>query len=134
MRKSNWGWRLSESMWSVGGITVLCHFRKYDLMPIIICKNDKHHVTLYNIFKYDRRPFTFELYSTEMKCIGKTLYLSKLINNCYFFKDIRPRWIFWQNGIVITWNNHQKGKLVKQLITQYTVIPLTDSRCHLDRW
>ncbi len=30
-------------------ITVLCHFRKKDIMPVIICKNDKHLVTLYNI-------------------------------------------------------------------------------------
>ncbi len=45
--------RKSQLILSVRGITVLCHFRKYDLMPVIICKNDKHLVTLYNvIFSY----------------------------------------------------------------------------------
>ncbi len=34
---------------SVGRITVLCHFRKYDLMPVIICKNYKHLVIYYNM-------------------------------------------------------------------------------------
>ncbi len=34
---------------SVEGITVLCHFHKNDLMPVIIGKNDKHLVTLYNV-------------------------------------------------------------------------------------
>ncbi len=47
-----------------GGITVLCHFRKIDLIPVIICKNDKHLVTLCNVifFKYYRHPVTFEVY------------------------------------------------------------------------
>ncbi len=31
---------------TVKGITVLCHFRKNDVMPVIICKTDKHLVTL----------------------------------------------------------------------------------------
>ncbi len=55
-------------------ITVVCHFRKNDLMlviickndlmPVIICKNDKHLVTLYNvIFSHmTGHPLTFELY------------------------------------------------------------------------
>ncbi len=30
------------------GITVLCHFRKINLMPVIICKNYKHLIKLYN--------------------------------------------------------------------------------------
>ncbi len=34
---------------SVSGITVLCHFRKIDLMPLTICKNDKLLVALYNV-------------------------------------------------------------------------------------
>ncbi len=34
---------------SVKGITVLHNFLKNDLMPAIICKNDKHLVTLYNV-------------------------------------------------------------------------------------
>ncbi len=49
----------------VRGITVLCHFYKNDLMPVIIlCKNDKDLVTVYNgiFFKYDKHPVTFELY------------------------------------------------------------------------
>ncbi len=33
----------------VRGITVLCHFRKNYIMLVIICKNDKHLVTLYNV-------------------------------------------------------------------------------------
>ncbi len=33
----------------IRGITVLCHFRKHDLMPVIICKNYKHLVTLYYV-------------------------------------------------------------------------------------
>ncbi len=32
----------------VGGITVLCHVHKNDLMPVM-CINDQHLVTLYNI-------------------------------------------------------------------------------------
>ncbi len=31
---------------TVSGITVFCHFRIHYLMPVIICKNDKHLVTL----------------------------------------------------------------------------------------
>ncbi len=31
-----------------GWITVLGHFHKNDLMPVIICKHDKHLITLYN--------------------------------------------------------------------------------------
>ncbi len=34
---------------SVGGITVLCNIRKNDIMPVIMCKNYKHLVTLYNV-------------------------------------------------------------------------------------
>ncbi len=34
--------------YSVGGIRVVCHFRKDDLIPVIIYKNDKHLVTFYN--------------------------------------------------------------------------------------
>ncbi len=39
-------------------------FRKDNLMPVIICKKEKHLVTLYlscNIFKYDKYPVTLEL-------------------------------------------------------------------------
>ncbi len=46
-------------------IISLCHFRKKnDLMPVIICKNDKNFVTFYNVkfFKYDRHPVIFDLY------------------------------------------------------------------------
>ncbi len=39
----------SHIAYAVEGITVLCHFREDDLIPVIICKNDKHQVTLYNI-------------------------------------------------------------------------------------
>ncbi len=35
--------------YSVGRITVLYHFRKNNLMPVIICKNDKHLVIHYNV-------------------------------------------------------------------------------------
>ncbi len=48
------------------GITVLCHFvfKRPLVIPVIICKNDKHVVTLYNVifYKYDRHPITFGLY------------------------------------------------------------------------
>ncbi len=39
-------------------------FCKNDLMPVIICKNDKHLVPFYNVifFKYGSHPVTFELY------------------------------------------------------------------------
>ncbi len=36
---------------------------------------------------------------------------------CYFFKNVRPRRVFGQNGIYITWNNDQKFQLVEQLMT-----------------
>ncbi len=35
--------------YTVRGITILCYVRKTDLMPVIICKNDKHLVTHYNV-------------------------------------------------------------------------------------
>ncbi len=37
---------------AVQGITIFCHFRKNYLMPVIICKNDMHFVTLYNVICY----------------------------------------------------------------------------------
>ncbi len=40
---------ISMSTISVEEITVLCHFLKTDLMPVIICKNDKPFVKLYNV-------------------------------------------------------------------------------------
>ncbi len=65
-------------------------------MPVIICKNDKHLVTLCNVvfFKYERHPVTCELYlllnkrwqqfATEIKCIGKPICLTKLIHKLLF--------------------------------------------------
>ncbi len=41
---------------SAWGITVLCHFCKNAIIPVIICKNDKHLVTC------DSYHVTFELY------------------------------------------------------------------------
>ncbi len=35
-------------------VLVLCHFCKKYLMLVIICKNDKHHVTLYNVIFSNR--------------------------------------------------------------------------------
>ncbi len=45
-------------------MTVLCHCRKNDLMPALVCKHEKRLVTLYNVifFKYDRHPVTVELH------------------------------------------------------------------------
>ncbi len=43
----------SCSTLSVRGITVVCYFRKNYLMPLIICKNNKHLVTLYNVIFSD---------------------------------------------------------------------------------
>ncbi len=66
-------------------IRVLHYFRKKHLIPLIICKNHKHLVTLYNVIfsKYDRTPVTFELYiilteegsNMPLKwiCIGKRI-------------------------------------------------------------
>ncbi len=34
--------------YTVGGISILCHFEKHYLMPVIICKNNKYLVTFYN--------------------------------------------------------------------------------------
>ncbi len=31
------------------GITILCHICKHDLMPVIICENDRHLLTPYNV-------------------------------------------------------------------------------------
>ncbi len=58
-------------------------------------------------------------YVTEIKCIGKPTWLTKLIYyiNCYFFKNKGPKQVFGQNGINIIWNNNQNVKLVKQLMT-----------------
>ncbi len=39
----------STCLFSSEGIIVLCHFLKNDLMPVIICKNDKHLLKLYNV-------------------------------------------------------------------------------------
>ncbi len=38
---------------TVREITVLCHFHKNDLMPVIICKNNKHIVILYKVLFSD---------------------------------------------------------------------------------
>ncbi len=35
------------------------------------------------------------------------------IQTVIFFLNLRPRWVFGQNGIDVTWNNHQNVKLVK---------------------
>ncbi len=53
-----------------------------------------YNTLLYNIFKYDRHPVTFELYlllntsgqqcATEMKCISKSICLPKLIHKLLF--------------------------------------------------
>ncbi len=40
---------INGALLTVRGITVLFHFHKNDLMLVIICKNDKHLVTLYNV-------------------------------------------------------------------------------------
>ncbi len=85
---------------SVEEITVLCHLRKNNLMYVSTCKNDKHLVTLYNV-------------------IGNLSVWPNQHTNCYFLKNVGSRRVFGQNGIDITWNNDQKGKLVKQLMTQY---------------
>ncbi len=76
--------------------TVLCHFRKNGRMPVIICKNEKHIVTLYNvifsnitgilshlsyIFYYHMRG---QQCATEMKCIEKPICLTKLIYKLLF--------------------------------------------------
>ncbi len=38
-----------------GGIIEFFHYRKHDLMPLIICKNAKHFVTLYNVLILNRQ-------------------------------------------------------------------------------
>ncbi len=54
-------------------------------MPVIICKNDKLLITLYNVI-CSHMTGTFELYlllkqcATEMKSIGKPICLIKLIH------------------------------------------------------
>ncbi len=39
----------NHAQYSVGGITVLCHVRKNCPMPVTICENEMHLVTLYNV-------------------------------------------------------------------------------------
>ncbi len=47
------------------------------------------------------------------------IYLSDQINAqiVISFKKVGPKRAFGQNGIDLTWNNEQKVKLVKQLMT-----------------
>ncbi len=45
---------LSHLLLPVEEITVFCHFLVDDLMSDIICKNDKHVVTLYNVILSNR--------------------------------------------------------------------------------
>ncbi len=100
---------LITSVQSVSGITVLCHVCKNDLMPVIICKNDKHTITLYNlschiwvISSINTRGLQS---ATEMKCIGKPICLTKQIHKLLFLNT------FGQSGI------DQNVKLVNQLMT-----------------
>ncbi len=61
---------------AVAEITVLCHFRQNDLMPVIICKSDKHLVTLYNVIFRNMTGILSHLsyiLAAEMKCIGKPI-------------------------------------------------------------
>ncbi len=72
-----------------GGITVLCHFRKNDLMPVIICKNDKHLVTLYNVISclicvISSINIRGQQCATEMRCIGKPICLTNLMHKLLF--------------------------------------------------
>ncbi len=65
-------------------------------MPVIIYKNDKHHVTLYNVIFSNMTGILSYLsyissintrehqYATEMKCIGKRMCLTKLIHKLLF--------------------------------------------------
>ncbi len=49
---ATWLWSITVLVFiylAVGGITLLCHFSKNDLTPVIICKNTKHLLTLYNV-------------------------------------------------------------------------------------
>ncbi len=58
----------------------MCHFRKNDLMSVIIYKNDKYLVTLYNvIFSYMTGILSHlsYIFSLEMKYTNRPLLLCK---------------------------------------------------------
>ncbi len=98
----------------VGEITVLCHFRKNDLMPdIIICKNDKHLVTLYNVIFSNMTGFghIYGAVSESTICILCPTLSSagEITVLCNFRKnDLMPVIIICKNG--------------KNLVTLYNVI------------
>ncbi len=75
-------------------------------MPVIICKNDKHLVTLYNvIFSYMTDILTHSAISSintrgqqcanEIKCIGKPICLTKVIHKLLFLCKLRAKMYFW---------------------------------------
>ncbi len=82
------------------GITVLCHFHKNDLMPVIKCKNDKHLVTLDNaifsnmtgillhLSKLSSINTIWQQCANEMRSIGKLICLTKLIRKRFFFNNL----------------------------------------------
>ncbi len=114
---------------SFGGITVLCHFCKNELLPVIKCKNDKHLVTLYNVIFsnmtciLNNRRYIFYWHTRGNNVSLKWYVLGNLpvwlneYTNCYFFKNLETRRVFGQNGVDITWYNDKKVKLVKHLMT-----------------
>ncbi len=70
---------------SVGEITVLCHFRNNDLMTVIICKNDKHLITLYNVI--------FSNMTGILLHLSYILYEHKRATMCHWKE------MYWENYI-----------------------------------
>ncbi len=102
------GWYLSVAdAISIGGITVLCHFRKNDLLHVIICKNDMHLATLYNvifsnltgilshlnyILYYQKKGSNVPL---KWNVLGNLSVWPNQYTNCYFFFNFRTKTSFW---------------------------------------
>ncbi len=71
-------WSSEHHYYSISGITVLCHFRKNYLMPVLICKNDRYPDIISSINTKEQQCVT------EMKYIGKPICLIKLIHKLLF--------------------------------------------------
>ncbi len=68
---------------AVRGITAFGHIRKNDLMPLIICKNDKHLVTLYNVI--------FSNITGILSYLSYIFYLHKRAAVCHWNE------MYWEN-------------------------------------
>ncbi len=100
----------------------MCHFHKYILITLIIYKNDKRLVTLYNVIiaNMSRSCHIWVISSintrgqycaTEMKCTGKLICLTKLIHKLLFLQKHRDKTSVWTK-----WDTNQEPTMAIQIL------------------